>query len=405
MDSAETTPAHHGRRSAIRVLYSFPHPIGGPGIGTTALNQVKGLVKRGLDVTLCCTSVALPTEPGLPEDILETLVVAGRRVPHRAVGFDRALRYHDRRTARLIADRSGVYDIVHAWPLASAATFAAANDQEMVSLRESPNCYTAVAYERVASETARLGLRVPRSASHRFNVARLQLEEEEYDRATAVLAPSDAVEDSFDTRTGGPPDILRHRYGFDPVRFPRPADPRSVGSPFVLSFVGSCEPRKGVHYALEAWKRSGIAASGGRFVIVGQWERAYRKLLSDELTYPGIELREFSDAVGEVFRSADCLVLPSIEEGSALITYEAQASGCALAVSDAAGALMTDGIHGFVHPVGDVSTLTDQLIRLAGDRQLLAGMRAAVIEHREELSWDTAAVRLETVYREALHDR
>jgi glycosyltransferase involved in cell wall biosynthesis len=386
----------------MRVLYSFPHPIGGPGIGTTALNQVKGLVERGLDVTLCCTSVALPTEPGLPEDILETLVVAGKRIPHRVVGFDRALRYHDHRTARLIHDRSDVYDIVHAWPLASTATLGAANDHGIAGLRESPNCYTAVAYERVAREAARLGLTVPRRASHHFNAARLKTEEHEYDLATAILAPSDAVEDSYNARAGGPPDILRHRYGFAPNRFPRPPDSRRDRSPFVLTFVGSCEPRKGVHYALEAWRRSGLADNGGRFVIVGRWEKYYRELLDDELNSRGIELREFTDDVGEVLRSADCLILPSIEEGSALITYEAQASGCVLLVSEAAGALMTDGVHGFVHPVGDVAELADQLARLAGDPDLLAEMRTAVIGHRDELSWSAAAIRLEAVYHEAL---
>lgn len=385
----------------IRVLYSFPHPLGAPGIGTTALNQVRGLVERGLEVTVCCTNVAVD-RAGLPDDIVETLTVAGTRIPHRVLGVDRAMRYHDRRAAQLLRRRQGSFDVAHGWPLGSAATLEAAESLGLVGLRESPNTYTAVAYERVAREVARLGLTVPRGASHQFNSGRLALEEQEYEQATGILAPSDAVKDSYSLRAGPPLNVLRHRYGFAPEQFPPPAARRPDASPFVLAFVGSCEPRKGLHYALRAWRSAGLAGNGARFLIVGRWEADYRQLLSSELEAPGIELMDFCDDVGGILRSADALILPSIEEGSALVTYEAQASGCALLVSDAAGALMTDGVHGHVHPVGDVDMLTDQLTRLATDSDHLARLRSAVIAHRDELTWAAAATRLEKVYGSVL---
>ena len=46
-----------------------------------------------------------------------------------------------------------------------------------------------------------------------------------------------------------------------------------------------------------------------------------------------------ADVSGEM-RNTDVLVLPSIEEDSALVTYVARASGCVLLVSDAAGAML-----------------------------------------------------------------
>jgi hypothetical protein len=46
-----------------------------------------------------------------------------------------------------------------------------------------------------------------------------------------------------------------------------------------------------------------------------------------------------ADVSGEM-RNPDVLVLPSIEEDSALVTYDARASGCVLLVSDAAGAML-----------------------------------------------------------------
>lgn len=384
--------------SPARVLYSFPHQLGMPGIGTTALHQVRGLIDRGLDVTVCCTSMA-PAAKGLNAEVVETLVVGGHRIPHRALGsVDRAMRYHDRRAARVLSRRRSAVDVVHGWPLGSSITFAAARDLGIVRLRESPNCYTAVAYERVAHEVARLGMTVPRGASHRFDASRLEREETEYDRASAVLAPSEAVEESYRHRAGSPIRVLRHRYGFDPGGFPEPVAERDSNRPFVMAFVGSCEPRKGVHHALAAWRRAGAASRNGRFLIVGRWEDAYRRLLSADLTAPGVQVRDFTGDVGSVLRSADVLVLPSVEEGSALVTYEAQASGCALLVSDAAGALMTDGVHGLVHRAGDVAELAAHVGRLSEDRALLARMRRAVLAHRAELTWAAAAERLEQLY-------
>ncbi len=52
-------------------------------------------------------------------------------------------------------------------------------------------------------------------------------------------------------------------------------------------------------------------------------------------------------------RECDVLVLPSLEEGSALVTYEARACGCVLAVSDRAGAAVHRRSRRARPPAGD----------------------------------------------------
>jgi glycosyltransferase involved in cell wall biosynthesis len=383
------------------VLYSFPHPIGAPGIGTTAMNQVRGLVGRGVEVTLFCTSVARDL-PDMPERVTQTLSVAGRRIPHRVMGVDRAYRYHDWRVSRALADTPDTYDLVHAWPMGSLQTFAAARREGLAAARESPNCYTAVAYELALAEATQLGLTVPTGASHHFDAERLAREQQEYELATVILAPSDFVARSYERRPGRRLRILRHSYGFDVDDFPAPSRKREHGDGLRLAFVGSCEPRKGLHYALEAWHSSGVAANGGRLVICGRWDCAYREFLEGQLHHPSIEVRSFTDDVGALLRGMDALVLPSVEEGSALVTYEAQASGCALLVSDAAGALAENGVHGFIHRAGDVAALAESMRRLSDDPELLARQRAAVLDHRDDLTWAAAAARLEEAYRTAV---
>ena len=238
-------------------------------------------------------------------------------------GVDRAYAWHDLVAARTVQRRQ--VDVVHAWPLAARRTFAAAAAADIPAVREVPNTHTAHAYDIVAEELTLLGLELPPGASHAFNAARLREEEREWAAATALLAPSDAVARTFLDRGFDPARVLRHRYGYRPGARPRS---RAVGDPrpFTAVFLGRGEPRKGLHYALRAWLASS-ASEHGRFVVYGSFMPAYRDSLATMLAHPSVEVAGFTDDAMGALAAADVLVLPTLEEGSALVTYEAQAAG------------------------------------------------------------------------------
>jgi glycosyltransferase involved in cell wall biosynthesis len=103
-----------------------------------------------------------------------------------------------------------------------------------------------------------------------------------------------------------------------------------------------------------------------------------------------------------LMRDCDVLVLPSVEEGSALVTYEGRACGCVLAVSDRTGAPAEHGIDALVHPAGDVGALTGHLRDLTSDGGLLARLRSASLERARDLTWADAGRALTAAYRAAL---
>ena len=78
-------------------------------------------------------------------------------------------------------------------------------------------------------------------------------------------------------------------------------------------------------------------------------------------------------------RACHVMVLPSFEEGSALVTYEGRACGCVLVISDRAGAPAEDGVDALVHAAGDGAALTGHLRALADVRRcsLAFGRRAS----------------------------
>ncbi|UOE44335.1 glycosyltransferase family 4 protein [Agromyces larvae] len=378
----------------LRILYSFPHPIGAPGIGWTASNQVAELVAAGHEVHLVAAAVDRPVD-GVAS-LTRTMTVGGRRVPHALLGGDRAYSWHDRRAAaRLRAVRP---DVVHGWPLASLRTFELARDLGIAAVREAPNTHTAHAYAVVARELAALGIELPQRATHAFNASRLAIEQREWDAATGVLVPSTAVERTFLDRGFPRARLLRHRYGARPDAVPARRD--DPGRPFTAVFVGRCEPRKGLHHALRAWLSS-TASQHGRLLVYGEFVPAYRDVLRDQLDHPSVECLGFSDAPAHVFAEADVLVLPTLEEGSALVTYEAQLAGCVPLVSSAAGAVIEHGVHGLVHEPGEVAALVGHLDRLSTDPDELARLRAGALAHADDLTWAAANVALVAAYRAA----
>jgi glycosyltransferase involved in cell wall biosynthesis len=276
----------------------------------------------------------------------------------------------------------------------------AARELGVASVLERPNTHTAYAYAVVQREYERLGLAMPEGYLHASNPRRLEKEQAEYELADQLACPSRFVAQTFLNRGFSPQQIGVHQYGCDPARF-RPRT-KTADPPFRAAFVASGDPRKGLHLLLDAWERAGLIGQA-ELTICGRFQPAYRQLLADKLAQPGIRELGFVDdaAVAACMQESDVLVLPSVEEGSALVTYEARACGCVLVVSDATGAVCTHDREGLIHPAGDVAMLAKHLRMLADDRATLSRLRETSLAGLKELTWQRAAERLAQVYDRA----
>lgn len=380
----------------IRAMYSFAGRLGRTGIGVTAWQQLRGLVEEGVEVHLFCGTCERDV-PGV-RSVTETMRPAGLRIPYRFLGTQRAWGWHDWFTARALRRGLNV-DLVHAWPLGARRTFQAARRRRIPTLLERPNTHTRFAFEVVGEELRKLGLTLPHDHSHRADPGRLAIEEEEYRLADHLLCPSEFVASTFIRQGFSPARICHTQYGYDPRDFW--ADKHRPQRPLTIGFVGSCEPRKGLHLALEAWNKS-AARDSGQFVICGKFVPHYREKLGQLLDHPSVKVVGYRSDVGAVMRGFDVLVLPSIEEGSALVTYEARACGCVLMVSDAAGARCEHMVDGLVHTARDVEQLREQFDLLADNPALLEQLRAASLAGIGDLTWSAAARRLVAVYESIL---
>ena len=382
-----------------RVLYSFPLRLGAGRICYTAWQQVNGLSGTGTDLLVFPASLARPVPAGVR--VSPTLARGRFRIPYRLLGTMRAVALHDHVVARRVEKLAGQIDIIHTWPTGALETLRTAARLGIPTVLERPNAYTGFAMRVVQEECDRLGVALPPDHEHAYNEKKLHKEEQEYRLATRLLCPSDFVVKTFLDRGFAKEQLARHTYGFDEKVYRPESKPRNSKRGLTMLFVGVCAVRKGLHYALEAWLRS-PASKDGTFQIAGEFLPEYQERLAPMLAHPSVRVLGHRNDVPELMRKSDILVLPTIEEGSALVTLDARASGCVLLVSEAAGAACRHMEDALVHRVGDLEALVRHITMLHADRVLLDRLRTTSLESCAEITWTAAGARLLEVYRETI---
>ena len=206
-------------------------------------------------------------------------------------------------------------------------------------------------------------------------------EQEEWELADRIVAGSPFVAEGLAECGVALEKISVVPYGVDPRRFSLAPERSSVGRPLRVLFVGEVGLRKGAPYLLEALNTLDQGMVEARFAgsvalasdrIAGYTERA--QILGP---VPRSEMPE-------LFRWADVLVLPSIVEGSATVTYEALMSGIPVITTANSGSIVQDGESGRIVAVRSSSALADAIAEYAEDRTLLERHRKGALAARTE---------------------
>jgi glycosyltransferase involved in cell wall biosynthesis len=234
----------------------------------------------------------------------------------------------------------------------------------------------------LAEEYDRAGIRF--EPVHPRLIAR---EEAEYAEADAITVPSRFAARSFAACGIDEAKVHVVPYGVDLDRF-RPAISRDPG--FRVLFVGQLGVRKGIGYLLKAFRQA--ALPGARLVFAGSRTAETEALLGgDPLTDVEFTGPLSRDGVAAQMSRAAVLVLPSVEEGLAMVQAQALACGCPVIATANSGAedLFDDGREGFIVPVRDPESIARALAMLYRDRDLLHAMSEAAHRRMEAIGgWD-----------------
>jgi glycosyltransferase involved in cell wall biosynthesis len=225
-------------------------------------------------------------------------------------------------------------------------------------------------------------------------------EETEYESADAITVPSTFALNTF-VECGVPRHKLRLvPYGVDLSAF-YPCAQRNDREFHVL-FAGNVGVRKGVRYLLDAFQQ--LACERKRLTFAGS--------ISPELNSAVSRCKDSRIAVlghvpqprlKEIMSASDVMVLPSVEEGLALVLAQAMACGCPVIASENTGAsdLFTDGREGFIVPIRDPHAIAQRLQLLADSPDLRLRMSHAAMERVKSLGgWAQYGEKMYEVFAE-----
>jgi glycosyltransferase involved in cell wall biosynthesis len=129
-----------------------------------------------------------------------------------------------------------------------------------------------------------------------------------------------------------------------------------------ILFVGSVGLRKGIPYLLQALRQiKGEIPFSCK--VVGSIE------IKPECVAEYIDVCTFTgrlprSQIKDLYNWADVFVLPSLCEGSAMVTYEALSLGVPVITTYNSGSVVRDGVDGYLVPIRDANAIAQQLLKI-----------------------------------------
>lgn len=167
-----------------------------------------------------------------------------------------------------------------------------------------------------------------------------------------------------------------------------PVGRRKPGRLRVL-FVGQFGTRKGANVFLELARR---LRGDAHFRVVG------RNLMTVEAEASSHEIKFIGPVARSALREhwdwADVLLFPSLNEGAAMVTFEALAHGVPVLCTYQSGSVVVHGENGFLFHPWEVDEMECCLSTLSKDFDALETMKGLCLKHREKISVSSYGERL-----------
>ncbi len=209
----------------------------------------------------------------------------------------------------------------------------------------------------------------------------------EYKETDFVTVPSQFAYDSFLGEKYPEEKLLLNPYGVDTEKF-KPMKIESDGK-FRALFIGANWIRKGLYDAEKAW--ADLKLKNAEFII-----RSGASEFPD-INYDTIKRVKWFDSVVETYNKADVFILPTLEEGNALVISEAGACGTPSITTYNSGTWLDEKSCLFV-PIHDIDALKEKIQYAYDNRDVLKKMGKEARKISEKNTWESYGKRLISNY-------
>jgi glycosyltransferase involved in cell wall biosynthesis len=221
---------------------------------------------------------------------------------------------------------------------------------------------------------------------------------DELNYADYVVVPKGFAYDSFISEGFDRKKLIAVNFGIDLEKF-KDFRKNKKDNKFRAIFVGQVTLRKGIQYLLEAWDKLDLENS--ELLVVG-------KLCADSESI--VKKYKFNDSIkflGQTnpmpyYAKSDIFVFPSIEEGSALVTYEAMACGLPQITTFNSGSVVRDGKDGFIIPIRDVKSIKEKINFFYKNPELMKKMSKNAREEVKKYPWSNYGATVLKAYKKGI---
>lgn len=281
-------------------------------------------------------------------------------------------------------------DILVAWSGWALHSIRAAKKQGMITIVERGSAHIVRQREILAEEYDKLGVK-GELPSDFFVEKELQ----EYAEAHYISIPSTFVRRSF-IEEGVPEEkLVQVPYGVSLEHF-RPLPKQD--DVFRVMHIG-CTVRKGTHYLIQAMAELNL--SNSELLLIGSPRRFLKAMIDKcEFNYRILDYVPHLD-LHRIYSQSSVYVLPSIEEGLAMVQAEAMACGVPVICSTNTGGedIIRDGVDGFVVPARDVEALREKILYLYEHEEERRMMGQSALKRAQEFTWDRYGKQIIDMYK------
>ena len=375
----------------MEVTYSIGSKFAGVGIGNTAYHAVRGIYRHDCLKRLFCLDYA---ETEIDKRKIENVKPAYfTSLPLRAINrfISRDFNHYWYTNCLydfLVSKKLDGCEIFHGWNNHSLRSSRRAKELGAITIIERASSHPLTQDKLLQDEYKKFDIKKNKNIF-------LKRSCNELEECSYITVPSDFVKESFLERDFSEEKLIKIPFGVDIGKY-KPI--KKENDKFIVLFVGQIMLRKGVQYLLKAWEELNLKNAELR--ICGASSPEFKNIIEKYRNRNSIKFLGFVSSVEEEFKNADIFCFPSIEEGSALVTYEAMAAGLPLITTYNSGSVARDGKDGFVISIRDVKIIKDKIQYFYNNVEEIKRMGRNARKQVENYSWERYGDELVKAYEE-----
>ena len=360
--------------------FFYPNYFSNRAISYACLSMAKNMNSTVFDVTVMGTASAKEARIALYKDAIPSAL---RGIAYRIFSADKLKKISEYRFEKTTSKG----DIVYLWPGASVQLFIKLKRKGCIIVRENINTHNGYAKKLLDYEYSKCGI----IDDYVIPSEKIQEELEIQKYTDVVFSPSDIVSKSLQEYGVMPSSIITASYGLKGSELLNDTNTRCYNDNNYVTavFVGRICVRKGVHLLLEAWSKGNI---NGRLIMVGTIDNNIKNAVNAYLS-ESIQHISYTNDLAAIYSNADFFILPSIEEGSPLVTYLSLGAGLPSIVSPMGGGGIISEKEGIIIDPHDQDAFIDALRLLATDGSLRKRIGENARRKAQDYTWDKVGKR------------